>query len=69
MFFVFSYQACYTYEIDDDGDCVIANPVVEDIPPITVNSGNSLLYLIETPLLVTNLYPSNVLCYFVIGKK
>lgn len=69
MFFVFSYRACYTYEIDDDGDCVIANAVVEDILPITVNSSDTSVYLIETPLLLTNLYPSNVLCYFVIGKK
>ena len=64
-----SYRACYNYIIDDDDNCVITNPVVEDIAPFTVIDSETTLYLIETPLLETNLYPSNLICFFVIGKK
>ena len=45
------------------------DPVVEDILPISVNDTDTSLYLIETPLLTTQLYPNDTLCYFVIGKK
>ena len=70
MCFFLSYRACYTYEIDhDNGNCNIMDPIVDDIQPITVDDSDSSLYLIETPQLTTTLYPANVLCYFVIGKK
>ena len=45
------------------------DPVVEDILPIPVNGSNTTLYVVETPLLSNNLYPNNLICYFVIGRK
>lgn len=67
-FYFFSYRACYTYQIDND-TCILMDSVVEDIPPIPVNGSNTTVYVIETPLLSTNLYPNNIVCYFVIGRK
>ena len=71
--FCFSYQACYAYEIIEDinGDdkCVIMNltAVVSDIIPII--STDSIVYEIVTPLLPSDVYPNQTVCFFVIGKR
>ena len=64
----FSYRACYSYEIVND-NCNIMDPIVEDIPTIPVDGSNTTLFVLETPLLSTNLYPKDVVCFFVIGRK
>ena len=65
-FFCFSYQACYDYEIEGDDKCVITNPVVSDILPI---STDPIVYEIVTPLLPSNVYPKKKVCFFVIGRR
>ena len=45
------------------------DPVVEDMPTISVNGSNTTLFVLETPLVSTNLYPKDVACFFVIGRK
>ena len=65
---IFSYRACYVYDIIDD-DCVVRNLVVDDILPHVVID-NSTIFVIETPQLVTTkLYPNNFVCFFVIGRR
>ena len=69
MFFCFfSYRACYTYEIVDD-DCHVMDQAVDDILPFKIPGSNTTLYKIDTPILRTNLYPKNIVCFFIIGRR
>jgi len=64
----FSYRACYNYETVND-TCIIMDQVVDDILPIIINGSDATLYKVETPLLATKVYPSNIVCFFVIGRR
>ena len=47
----------------------MTNPIVDDILPDIVVDNSTIIYRIESPLLITNMYPNNLVCFFVIGRR
>lgn len=65
---VLRYQACYEYQINS-GECSLILNSLDVSAPQTFDIDNSTLILLRTPETADRVYPSDTICFFVIGNK
>ena len=66
--YLYRYRACYEYIIDS-GACELDlnSLMVDDL--FSLPSVNSTLIFVDTPMATGRVYPSDMICFIVIGNK